>query len=76
MAEVDEPYIAVLQGIINGEMVAYGDPKVISASTFIEDAKVEALQWASELHSQVGKTATMVLRKGSKTISSHTFKNE
>jgi hypothetical protein len=44
MAEVDEPYIAVLQGIINGEMVAHGEPKVISASTFIEEAKVEAFK--------------------------------
>lgn len=44
MAEVDEPYIAVLQGIISGEMVAYGEPKVISASTLIEEAKVEAFK--------------------------------
>jgi hypothetical protein len=76
MSTIDEPYIAVLQAVVNGEMVMYGDPKVFPSSTSLEEVKTEALRWAAELHGQVGKTATMILKQGSKVINSHTFKDE
>jgi hypothetical protein len=73
MPTLNEPYIAVLEGTQNGQLVTYGDPKVIAASTEIEAAKAEALRWAVDMHKRVGKKARLSLKSGNKGILSHVF---
>jgi hypothetical protein len=71
MSETNERYIAVLQGIENGEPVTYGEEFFDTANEI--QAKAEAGHWAANLHRKVGKKATLVLKKGNRGVHSEEF---
>lgn len=71
MSEMSEQYLAVLEGVRDGEHVTYAEEVIASSND--DEAKIRAFRWASDLHPQIGEKAALVLKKGIRGVHSHEF---
>ena len=71
MSESNEPYVAALAGVQNGGPVTYGNEFIAASND--DEAKIKALDWANNLHQQIGEKANLILKKGKRGVYSHEF---